>query len=136
MKSPLQSWDMEKGTKLRSFAGHQGEINSVAVAPNGATALSGGDDATLRLWELSSEHPLRTFSDPTMTKVLAIAIAPSGRTALSGSADGAARLWQIATGNVLRTFKGHTDTVDAVAIAPDGRTAVTGSRDKTLKLWT
>jgi hypothetical protein len=37
---------------LRSFKGHTGRINSVAVHPTGKVALSVGVDRTLRMWDL------------------------------------------------------------------------------------
>jgi WD40 repeat protein len=37
---------------VRTFEGHTGSVNSVALSPDGRCALSGSDDNTLRLWEL------------------------------------------------------------------------------------
>jgi WD40 repeat protein len=34
--------------------GHSGSVNSVAISPDGKTALSGSDDATLKLWDLAT----------------------------------------------------------------------------------
>ena len=37
---------------LRSFKGHKGRVNDVAVHPKGRIALSVGQDRTLRMWDL------------------------------------------------------------------------------------
>lgn len=37
---------------LRTFKGHKGRVNSVAVHPSGKIALSVGQDRTLRMWDL------------------------------------------------------------------------------------
>ena len=46
---------------LLSFTGHSGWVTSVAIAPDGRTALSGSEDKTLKLWDLASGKELRTF---------------------------------------------------------------------------
>ncbi|KAG6334172.1 hypothetical protein ID866_4919 [Astraeus odoratus] len=37
---------------LRTFKGHKGRVNSVAVHPSGKVALSVGQDRTLRMWDM------------------------------------------------------------------------------------
>ena len=69
---------------LLSFTGHSGRVTSVAIAPDGRTALSGSSDKTLKLWDLASGKELRTFTGHS-GRVTSVAIAPDGRTALSGS---------------------------------------------------
>ena len=41
-----------KGQTIRTFAGHSGNVDSVAFSPDGRTALSGSDDSTLKLWDV------------------------------------------------------------------------------------
>lgn len=40
------------------FAGHDGRVRSVAIDPTGVFLASGGDDGTVRIWELESGHQL------------------------------------------------------------------------------
>ena len=134
----LKLWDLATGKELRSFTGHPGSFYSVAISPDGRTALSGSEDNTLKLWDLATGRKLRSFTGHTVS-VSSVAISPDGRTALSGSGgwsgDNTLKLWDLATGKELRTFTGHTHSVSSVAISPDGRTALSGSWDRTLKLW-
>jgi hypothetical protein len=133
-KGLVQSWNLADGTKIRPFEGNAGEVNAVAIVPNGLQVVSAGDDGTVRIWELASGRELR---EPLRHdgKALAVAVSPNGRTVLSGGADGTARLWDLAGGRPLRTFRRHAGQVNAVAIAPDGRMAVTGSGDRTILVW-
>ncbi len=39
---------------VRELKGHQGRVNSVAVAADGSLAFSGGQDASVRLWNVAS----------------------------------------------------------------------------------
>ena len=38
------------------FLGHEGRVRSLAVAPSGHWLASGGDDGTVRVWELTTGH--------------------------------------------------------------------------------
>ena len=80
----LKLWDLASGKELRTFTGHSDGVTSVAIAPDGRTALSGSPDKTLKLWDLASGKELRTFTGHSDV-VSSVAIAPDGRTALSGS---------------------------------------------------
>ena len=115
-------------------SGHSSWVLSVAFAPDGKTALTGGGDATLRFWDLASGRETGKFQGHS-EGVRSVAIAPDGKTALSGSFDNTLRLWDLATGREIREFHGHLSWVFSVAIAPDGKTALSGSKDGTVRLW-
>src|SRR5215475_8313842 len=66
--------------------GHLSWIDSVAVAPDGKTALSGSWDNTLRLWDLASGREIKVFVSHS-APVTSVAFSPDGKTALSGSRD-------------------------------------------------
>jgi len=129
-------WSLYRQTKspLMSYNGHDAEVTSAAIAPDGRTAVSGSANNILKVWDLASGKELRSFSGHT-AGVSSVAIAPDGRTALSGSFDKTLKLWDLQSGKVLFTFTGHSGPVTCVSIAPDGHTAISGSYDKTLKLW-
>jgi len=50
--STLQLLRTKDWVVLRSFKGHKGRVNDVAVHPKGRIALSVGQDRTLRMWDL------------------------------------------------------------------------------------
>ena len=118
---------------LPTYEGHAAKVNSVAISPNGRQALSGSDDATLKLWDLTKCTCLRTFQ-VYRYGVTSVAFSPDGRQALSGGQK-KIKLWDLAQSKCLRTFEGHTDWVHSVAFSLDGRQVLSGGADWTLKLW-
>jgi WD40 repeat protein len=117
-----------------SLEGHSDPILAVSLSPDGARALSGGIDATVRLWDLAGRQLLSILSGHAET-VSAVAFAPDGRSVVSGSWDHTARLWDIASSRTVRSFEGHAEQVSCVALSPDGAMLLTGSWDSTLRLW-
>jgi WD40 repeat protein len=118
---------------LRTFTGHTDRVRSVAFSSDGARALSGSSDGTLKLWDAASGHELRTFTGHT-SWVNSVAFSPDSARALSGSFDLTVKLWDVASGRELRTFTGHRGWVHSVAFSPDGARALSGAHG-TLKLW-
>ena len=118
----------------RIFAGHTGQVSSVAFSPDGRHILTGSNDHTARLWELSSAKELSKFQGHT-DRVSSVAFSPDGKHVLTGSGDGTARLWELSSAKELSKFQGHTGQVSSVAFSPDGKYVLTGSGDGTARLW-
>ena len=114
--------------------GHTNLVFSVAFSPDGKYALSGSDDKTIKLWDISTGKEIRTFKGHTST-VRSVAFSPDGKYFLSGSWDKTIKLWDVSTGREIRTFIGHTEAVNSVAFSPDGRYVLSGGGDGILKLW-
>ena len=60
-------------------------MTCVAVSFDGLTALSGGHDQIVRLWDLATGLPLASFAGQGQL-VTCVAFAPNGRAAASGGA--------------------------------------------------
>jgi len=116
--------------------GHSDDVNAVVFSPDGKLVLSGSNDNTLKLWDVSSGRELRTFKGHS-DNVNAVVFSPDGKLVLSGSHDGTLKLWEVHSGREIRSFKedSYSGYVEAVAFSPDGRLALSGGRDGTIKLW-
>jgi WD40 repeat protein len=51
MDGTLRLWDVETGEELSRFADYPALL-SVAYAPDGKHAVTGGDDCSVRVWRL------------------------------------------------------------------------------------
>lgn len=123
-----------KPALAKNLEGHTDGIRCVSVTPDGRRAVSGGDDKTLRVWDLGSGECLRVLKGHAGT-VGSVSVTPDGRRAISGSGDRRVCEWDLETGACLRTLDGHTFPVQCVSVTPDGRRAVSGSADETLRVW-
>ena len=133
-------WDVTTRTEIARLGGHSGWVNDVAFAPDGRTAFSASDDATLASWDVATGEPLKRFTgDPTGLR--AVAISADGTTALSGSNGGSLTLWNLATGEPIRTIAGHDGAITRAIFGPvgvagaAGSTAITASADSSIVLW-
>jgi len=115
---------------------HDNEItvSSAAFSPNGVQIMSGYDDGTINLWDLSTGRKLRTFQKGHTGAVTSIVFSSDGMRALSGSNDKTVRLWNIEDGREIGVFK-HDDAVTAISFSPDETQILSASNDKTVRLW-
>lgn len=117
--------------EVHAFREHKGWVRSVAVAPDGRTALSGGDDTAVVIWDLVTHKPIKALLGH-QAAIASVVYAPDGSRAISGSYDGTARIWDLNTGKEIRRIEGPWKVVQSVAISPDGGRLMFGADDNLL----
>ncbi|WP_176329739.1 WD40 repeat domain-containing protein [Thioflexithrix psekupsensis] len=122
LKPDYQQWEI-----LRTFRGHTNDVRSVAFSPDGLLALSGSDDKTLKLWEVSSGQCLRTFKGHGSDSNSILFWLVAGLLMLSS-------LFWLAGLLILSRVISRVH-IGGVAFSPDGLLALSGSFDNNLKLW-
>jgi WD40 repeat protein len=113
------------------------EIYSVAISPDGKILASGGEDKTIKLWEVSSGKLLRNFTGHS-ERIKTIAFSPDGQLIASGGDDNTIRVWNIGTGEELYTLTGDSNSfgfVEFVGFSPNGETIISGVGGGTIKVW-
>ncbi|PSB43229.1 hypothetical protein C7B80_24930 [Cyanosarcina cf. burmensis CCALA 770] len=119
----------------QNFKGHNGDITSLALSPNGEYIVSGGGDTTLRLWTSAGEAMLQSqpFIGHT-AKINSLNFSSNGQYIVSGSDDKTIRLWNL-EGKLITTFEGHNGSVTSVTFHPSGDYILSSSTDGKMQLW-
>ena len=133
LSSEVTLYDATSGNKVHSFVGHTGNVGSVAISPDGRSALTGSDDKTTRLWNIATEQQIRSFQG-NETAVNVVAFSPDGKTVMSVGKDKSIRLWDADTGNDLQVIESQASVLYVAAFATDD-SVLTGGTDGVLKLW-
>src|SRR6266568_4891254 len=118
----------------QTLEGHTEAVSSIAISPDGQTLISGGDDNTIKMWNLYTGQLLHTFEGH-IEDVSTVAISPDGQTLVSGSWDRTIKIWDLYAIQLLDTLRGHLRYVLSTAISPNGQILASGSQDTTINLW-
>lgn len=123
----IRLWDMPAGTERSVLKGHRGNVNAVAFL-NDETLISGGYDATLRLWSGGVETQVISLPSP----VNRVETFSGGFVA--ASADGALRFYA-QNGAELGLLQIGSAPLVSLALTRDGKRGVAGSIDGKIVLF-
>jgi WD40 repeat protein len=134
-------WDAHTYRERASLRGHRGQINALAIHPNGKSLLTVSDDGTLRTWQLDTSPELAAnyhFSLPTEQE---LGVAPNKqRDVLAFDTDGTlirasgigdhVWLWQPETGSEIRFMREVDGGYESAPIflSPNGQLLIAGNR--------
>ncbi len=137
--------DVAKNNK--NLIGHGGPVNTVAISPDGKTALSGSLDYAVMLWDLDEgSGAIKNAANTKPTKqnhrfiahkgaVSAIKFFPSGKKAISSGDNGNVYIWDLINKKVITQLEGHHSKVVSIDISKDAKYAATSGWDGNIIFW-
>lgn len=115
--------------------GHEFTVWSVAVTQDGQRILSGGQDSTIRFWDIKNEKELHKFIGHD-GPVYGLVLMPDGKRLVSiADKDLAVKVWDLETKTLISSLAPNSAHVNAVAVSPDQRFIVTGGDDGITRFW-
>jgi len=137
--------DAQNGSNITEPLVHGGEVNAVALDPEGRLLVSCGADKLVKLWDMTTFACVAVLKGH-QEEVFWAAVSPDGKiVATAGGVaitnnkklghDGEVCLWDPATKQLVTRFTGHHGTVQCVVFTPDGKSLVTTGRDGMVHIW-
>jgi WD40 repeat protein len=126
--------------KTFDLKGHTRAVRALAATPDGKGLVSGSDDCTVRLWDLSKDPPAEKFKPVgPLGRVPMSAFSPDGRTLATAGNDGRVCLWDLTQRPPVERRvlpPGRLPVAPSVvAFSPDGRHVAAGHDGSGGDVW-
>ncbi len=109
---------------MRILKGHTGPVRCLAYHPDGQLLASGGDDRSIKLWDITTSQEKKTLICHDDC-VRAIAFSPDGKQLVSAAWDDTVRRWHLSHKKQSKKLERCIGGAWSVAYSPDG-TLVSG----------
>ena len=131
-------WDLASGDKVFEMEGHESYVRTLAFSPDDRRLVSGGNDSTMRFWNVTTGKPAECksvkFGHSSSDYVAAVCYSPDGKS-IAVASKAHTRIYDVASGEWRTLTRRHSGRVYCAEFAPGGRVVVSGSQDETVRFW-
>ena len=105
-----------------------GAAYSVAFSPDNMKVVTGGDNDSVYVYDVTSGNVLMALGGHT-ANVLAVTFSPNGNLIASADQSGKVKIWNAASGALVNTISAHNSAINTIKFSPDNLSIVTGAND-------
>jgi WD40 repeat protein len=113
----IHVWEAKTGKPGGVLKRHTSGVFEVSFGPGGKTLVSGGWDATIRVWDFAERREVQAIPAPNGQWIRSVVLSADGKIAVGGGENGKVFLLGL-DGQLLKTF--HT-SAGPLCFSPDGR---------------
>ena len=118
-----------------TLEGHTSSVTSIGFQRDGRYLFSGSEDGTVKLWDLRSPNPSRSFD--AKSAVNCVALHPNQAEILSADQSGTVKVWDLASSQCVNDVTPEpAHSIQAVEVSEDGRTVVATNSHAEVFVWT
>lgn len=117
-----------------TLQGHQGPVPTICYSPDGRAIISGGHDATVRVWDAQTGERMQLLR-VSGGRVNSVACSPGGGQIVAATSAGVLDAWQAAGWIQAPPLNTGGGSIQSVRFSPDGRWLATGTQDEKVRLW-
>ncbi len=122
----IRLWDISAGREhvhMRQLGEQRGSVGGLAFGPDGQTLVSGGDDGTIDVWEVSTGRQIKSLSvEPLRERWKDLAFTPDGTMLAAAGFDHGLVVWETATWAIrYRIAEDNHLGAQALSFTRDGR---------------
>ncbi|KAJ1680283.1 cross-pathway control WD-repeat protein cpc2 [Spiromyces aspiralis] len=138
----VKVWDLSKGKLRTNHFGHQANINTVTISPDGSLCASGGKDGVTMLWDLNDGKHL--YSLDADDEINALVFSPN-RYWLCAATNSCIKVWDLESKSAVCELKPefvnaggkHATKPACISLAwsADGSVLFSGYTDNIIRVW-
>jgi WD40 repeat protein len=129
----VRLWNATTGAPEKTLATLSGQVNTLAVSPDGRTLAAGTADKKVELFRLDGGQQ-QTLAGHT-NEIFTLSFSTDGRWLTSAGADQMVRIWDVKTGSEIRALPGASGEINGIDFTADSRFLVSANEDGSMNVW-